>query len=279
MSTNWSSMANTSVCATAVDNAVDGERAGGHRTASTGEDLMKPYDRLTIVRNRHRARYLRIFRNRVQAYFEQLEYDADGLPVDWAAIRAARAEINRMLPWVVQIVEAADLGATSAASLHNPANRAVEIINDIFSIRYEQGTYQEILDVIDMAVGVYDATRFSALTRTFNPFHYLTTALGFVVTLPRRGLVAMGLLRPRAAQIRPDDTTRFEAALSRLAGTEELLETRFAEMREWQARLFAENADQLTDVAERMDFLERVLAQQAPQRRLERGEKKVSTPV
>ncbi len=240
---------------------------------------MKRYDRLTILRNRHRARQLRIFRGRVQAYFEQLEYDAEGLPVDWDGVRAARAEINRMLPWVVQIVQAADLGATPIASMRNPAGRAVEILHDMFSDRYSQGAYQEILDVIDMAEGVYDATQYTALMRTFNPFHYLMTALGFVAGLPRRALLATGLLRLRSARIRPDDVARFEAALSRLAGTEELIETRFAEMRQWQSRLFAENADQLTDVAERMDFVERVLAQHTPGQRIEAGEKKVATPV
>jgi hypothetical protein len=100
-----------------------------------------------------------------------------------------------------------------------------------------------------------------------------------VAGLPRRALVAIGLLRPRSAKTRPDDVSRFEAALSRLAGTEELLETRFAEMREWQSRLFAENADQVTDLAERMDFLERVLAQQHPVPHLKAGEKKKATPT
>jgi hypothetical protein len=57
-----------------------------------------------------------------------------------------------------------------------------------------------------------------------------------------------------------------------------LIETRFAEMREWQSRLFAENADHLTDLGERLDFLERVLAQQSPVQRLKPGEKKAVTP-
>ncbi len=69
-----------------------------------------------------------------------------------------------------------------------------------------------------------------------------------------------------------------EAALSRLLGMEQLIETRFAEMREWQSRLFAENTNQMTDLAERMDFLERVLAQHRPAQALGPGEKKVITP-
>jgi hypothetical protein len=240
---------------------------------------MNPHDRLTIVRNRHRARDLRIFRGRVRAYFEQLECEAEGLEVDWEGVRGARAEINRMLPRVVQIVDAADLAAASAGSTHSPAGRAVEILHNLFGARYTHGAYQEILDVIDMAIGVYDAGLYAALTRTVNPFYYLMTALGFVGGLPRRALVAIGVLRPRSARVRPDDLSRLESALARLAGTDELIETRFAEMREWQSRLFGESADQITDLAERMDFLERVLAQQRPAERLSPGERRVATPV
>jgi hypothetical protein len=239
---------------------------------------MKPYDRLTIIRNRHRARDLRIFRMRVRAYFVQFEYDADGLPVDWDAVRAARAEIHRMLPRIVQIVQAADLGASAGAAPRSPAGRAVEILHDIFSARYADGENQEIFDVIDMAVGVYDAHRYGALLRTVNPFHYLSTALAFVAGLPRRALVAIGLLGPGSARVRPGDVSAFDAALARLTGTEQLIDRRFAEMQEWQARLFAEHAGHLTDVAERMDFVERVLSQRDPMQRLKSG-KQVSTPV
>jgi len=240
---------------------------------------MKPCDRLTIVRNRHRARDLRIFRARVLAYFAQFEYDENDLPVDLEAVRALRAEINRLLPRIVQIVQAADLGSASPGSVQHPAARAVEILNNIFSDRYAHGAYQEILDVTDMTIGVYDANKPAAWLRTVNPFHYVASALGFVAGLPRRALAAIGLARPGGTRIRPHDLTTLESMLARMAGAEELIEARFAEMREWQSRAFGEQAGHLTDLAERMDFLERVLAQERPAPRLKAGERKASTPV
>lgn len=239
---------------------------------------MKSYDRLTIVRNRYRARDLRIFRARVQAYFEQVADDGEDLPLDWEGIRGARAEINRMLPRVVQIVLAADLGASTFASTRNPADRHVELLHSIFSARTADAGDQEILDVLDMAIGVYDANQVGALARTFNPFFYLMSALGFLAGLPRRALVAIGLVRPRPAGARPDRLAGLDAAPSRFAGMEQLIETRFAEMREWQSRMFADNANQMTDLAERLDFVERVLAQQLPAQQLNPGGKKVVTP-
>jgi len=239
---------------------------------------MKPYDRVTIIRNRHRARNLRVFRARVEAYFEQVFDDGDDLPVDWEGVRGARAEINRMLPRVAQIVQAADLGASTAASVRHPADRSVEMLHNIFSARHAEGAHQEILDVLDMAIGVYDANQYGALARTLNPFHYLMSALGFLAGLPRRALVAIGLLRPVPARTRPHDLAGFDTALSRLADLEQLIDTRLAEMREWLSGVFAQNAHQMTDLAERMDFLERVLTQQRSMPPLQPGEKKVVTP-
>lgn len=231
---------------------------------------MKPHDRITIIRNRYRARDLRAFRSRVDSYFEQLADEGEDLGVDWEGVRAARARINQMLPRVVQVVEAADLGASTAAP---------KILHNIFGASDAGGRHQEILDVLDMAIGVYDAGQLAALARTLNPFYYLMSALGFLAGLPRRALIAIGLMRPRPARDRLNHLAQLDAAVSRLAGVEQFIETRFAEMREWQSRAFSENTIQMTDMAERMDFLERVLAQQQQPGQLNPGQKKAVTPL
>ena len=244
---------------------------------------MKPYDKLTIVRNRHRARDLRRFRELVETYFERAEYYADGQPVDWEGAQAARSQINQMLPRVIQIVHATGLHAPTASTTDpGPTVADVKILRNIFGARDADGTEQEILDVIDMALGVYEASRFTALARTVNPFHYALTALAFVASLPRRGLTALGLWprRPRAPRMRAEDVTRLEAVASRLGNAEELIEMRFAEMRDRQTQQFAENSRELAELAERVDFAERVLAQQRPINALELPDKNdVITPV
>lgn len=244
---------------------------------------MKPYDKLTIVRNRHRARDLRRFRELVETYFERAEYVTDDLPVDWEGARAARSQINQMLPRVIQIVHAARLGAPPGDSTDpGPGIADVEVLRNIFSARYADGAEQEILDLIDMALGVYEANRFNALARTFNPLHYTVALLGYVASLPRRMFTAIGLWprRSRAVRIRPEDIARLEAVAARLANAEDSIERRFADMRDRQAQQFAENARQLDELAERVDFAERVLAQQRPPNRLESpGKNDVITPV
>jgi hypothetical protein len=244
---------------------------------------MLPSDNITILRNRHRARDLRRFRVMVETYFERAEYVTDDLPVDWEGARAARSQINQMLPRVIQIVHAAGLNVRSASTTGpGPMVADVEVLRNIFSARFADGADQEILDVIDMALGVYEASRFNAMLRTINPLHYAMSLLGFVARLPRRGLRALGLWPDRsfAPRLRPEDITRLENVARQFADAEKLIETRFGEMRERQAQQCADNAGQLAELAERLDFTERILAQQLPTNQLEPpGEKDVATPV
>ncbi|MCZ6915395.1 MAG: hypothetical protein O7I93_01350 [Gemmatimonadetes bacterium] len=244
---------------------------------------MKPYDKLTIARNRHRARDLRIFRELVETYFERVQYDEDDLLADWDGARAVRSQINRMLPRVIQIVHAAGLDAPTANTTDPGRTVAdVQLLRNIFGARYVDGADQETLDVIDMALGVYEASRFNALARTVNPFHYAVTALGFVASVPRRILTAIGLWpqRRRAPRIKAEDVTRLEAVASRFAKAEEMIERRFAEMRDRQARQLAEHAGQVAELAERLDFAERLLTQQQPLHRIKSPDgSDVVTPV
>jgi hypothetical protein len=61
---------------------------------------------------------------------------------------------------------------------------------------------------------------------------------------------------------------------------EDLIDTSFAEMRDRQMQQYGENAEQLVDLAERLDFAERVIAQQRPIGRMKpRNENDVATPA
>ena len=221
------------------------------------------YDKLTILRNRTRVRYLARFREAVEAYFDRTAYMTDEHQVDWEGTRAARATINRMLPRVVEIVTAAGLGAGPAGA--GPRNRGVGALRHIFDARDPGRTEEEILDLIDMTVGVYQANQLSAWWRTLNPLHYTGVVLGFVLGLPRKGLEALGVVgAPSGSRpiLQAEYVGRLEDVANRLADSQDSIETRLAEIAERQERRLAESADQLADLGERLEFAERVMAQQ-----------------
>ncbi|NOT08359.1 MAG: hypothetical protein HOP28_09155 [Gemmatimonadales bacterium] len=239
---------------------------------------MNPHDRLTILRNRHRARELRVFRDLVETYFVRSERDVNDVPMDWEGAQAARSRINQMLPRVIQIVRAAGLGGASATATDpGIALGRVEVLQKIFIARYGDGLDQEILDVLDMAQGVYEGGRFTALARTFNPLHYAGTALAFVARAPRRMLAALGFRpgrHPGAA-----DLARLESAAA-LEDVEELVDNRLAALQDRQALRYAEYARQVAELAERLDFAERTLAGQRSQKQLGAPDRNdIATPV
>lgn len=246
--------------------------------------MLKPHDQLTIVRNRHRARELRLFRDAVGTYFERSERDVNDVPMDWEGAQAARSRINQMLPRVMQIVRAAGLGesiGTAANTDPGPSLGRVEVLSRIFSARYGDGLDQEIIDVLDMALGVYEGGRFNALARTINPLHYAATALAFLARAPRRILAALGLRRrPRASLMRDADLARLESVAERLAEAEEMIDSRLAAILDRQALRHAEYSRELAELAERLNFAERVLTRQEPLKRLDApDESRIPTPV
>ncbi|MHB1329168.1 MAG: hypothetical protein ACYC2K_13310 [Gemmatimonadales bacterium] len=244
---------------------------------------MKPHDQLTIIRNRHRAGELRLFRDLVERYFAQSDCDENGAPLDWEGALSARSRINQMLPRMVQVIRAAGLtgstGTSGATDPGVPLGR-VEVLQQIFSARYTDGLDQEILDVIDMAIGVYEGDRYMALIRTFNPLHYAATALGFVARLPRRMLAGLGLWRsPRSTRLSAGDLARLESAAARVMKAEDLIDSRLGALQDRQGMLQGEQARQLAELAERLDFAERMLVQQGTVKRIAPPERGLKTPV
>jgi hypothetical protein len=228
--------------------------------------VLKPHHRLTILRNLHRIHELKLFRELVATYFERSERDVNDVPMDWEGAQAARARINRMLPRIVQVVAAAGItgpGGTGPVTDPGYALGRAEVLRQIFSARYGDGLEQEIFDLLDMAVGVYEASRYTALARTLNPVHYAATFVAWVMRGPRR-LVSGIFFGRRASRLRADEVARLEAAAARIADAEGVLDTRLAALQDRQAQRNAEVARQLGELAERLDFTERMLAREGP---------------
>ena len=228
--------------------------------------MLKSYHQLTIIRNRSRVQELWQFRDMVEAYFARSERDEHGVPIDWEGAQAARSRINQMLPRIMQVVHAAGLGAAArhpATTNPSPSVGRVDVLERIFSASYANGLDQEILDVIDMAIGAYDADRFAAMIRTVNPLHYAGAILAFIARVPRRILTAIGLGGGRrAAALGPADVARLEVAAARLAEVEDVIDARIATALDRVAQRHADDARQIDELTERLDFAERLMAGQ-----------------
>jgi hypothetical protein len=243
---------------------------------------MIPHDKLTVIRNRFRAHELREFRKWVEVWYERSDRDADDVVVDWEGAQAARSHLNRMLPRIMQIVHAAGFGETAPAGTVSDPGIALgraHVLQRIFNSRLGDGVDQEIFDVIDMAIGVYDSDLAPALLRSINPLYYAGRLMAFVTRGPRRFLRSLGFGR-RAGSVDEARLLRLEAVAARLREVEDLIDSRFGTFQDHQSRHRADLARQLAELEERLDFVERVLSRPGEPKRLPNGsEEKIITPV
>lgn len=222
---------------------------------------MIPATELTIIRNLHRSRELREFRKWVEVYFERADRDPDDVIFDAEGARTARSHINRMLPRVLGIVRAAGIGGSPFRDTNTDPGQLLgrmDVLHRIFNARPGDGLDQQIYDLLDMAIGVYDGDRPVALVRSVNPLYYAGRILSWFSRGPRRFFSALGFgRRPRLDDAR---LARLEDVAARLAETEDLIDQRFAALQDHQARQRAGQARELAELAERLDFVERVIA-------------------
>jgi hypothetical protein len=134
----------------------------------------------------------------------------------------------------------------------------MEVLHRIFNARHGDGLDQQIYDLLDMAIGVYDGDRPVALVRSINPLYYAGRILSWIGRAPRKFFSALGFGRRRTL----DDArlARLEDVAARLAETEDLIDQRFAALQDHLAQQRAGQARELAELAERIDFVERVIA-------------------
>ncbi|MFN2317040.1 MAG: hypothetical protein ABR602_10180, partial [Gemmatimonadales bacterium] len=138
----------------------------------------------------------------------------------------------------------------------------------IFSPRYADGGEQELLDILDMALGVYDSDQVAALVRSVSPFHYAGAVLGWLTRGPRRMLRTLGWGGGPSYRAMATELARLEALATRLGDLDQVVESRLASLEDRHVPRHAEQAHQIAELAERLDFAERMLAQRGGAARL-----------
>lgn len=242
---------------------------------------MKRHDQITYLRNRFRAREVREFRALVEDYFARLAPDPDGMALDWEGAQAIRAQIHRRLPRILQVVRAAGLEGRRdpLATDPGPALGNPDVLQRIFSTRFADGGEQEIYDVLDMALGVYEGDRLVALGRTVNPFFYAAMLLGWVGRAPRRLLRTIGIGSRPSRQALAAEVARLEAVAARFADVDDAIDARLEALQGHQATRLAEQIRRMAELEERLDFAERILARGQAADKLPPAPRPRNTPV
>ena len=155
---------------------------------------MRYYTKILIWESKRRLNKLKAFRSLMIRYFNNSRVGFGGGRVEESAAKEARREINLLRDKIHSII--LNSGIDPSFSWTPPAavgddETEIDLIEDIFNLDQFDIGPNNLLDLIDRAIGKYDSNRKSAFIRTFNPFFYLGLVLDTISDLP---FIAIGIL-------------------------------------------------------------------------------------
>lgn len=152
-----------------------------------------------IWENLRRLNEIVSFKNLVTQYFNNAQYSwqADGLIENDKAIES-RTKINLVIDKVHTFIKEAGV-SPSIYYAPPPAvgglKGSIDLVANIFTFHRLQITPQDLLDVIERAIGVYSNDKRNSLLRTINPLFWIHTILEILISLPLRLLGLIGFDR------------------------------------------------------------------------------------
>ena len=155
---------------------------------------MRYYTKILVWENKRRLNKLREFRPLMIRYFNNSRVGFGGGRVEDSAAKEARREINLLRDEIHSII--LNSGIDPSFSWTPPAavgddETEIDLIEDVFNLDQFDIGPNNLLDLIDRAIGIYDSNCKSAFIRTFNPFFYLGLVLDTISDLP---FIAIGIL-------------------------------------------------------------------------------------
>lgn len=159
---------------------------------------MAAFNKMTIWEVERRLEALYEFRNLLIEYYNNVE-QVDYLrvaPNDQAL--AARRRINEIMDMVRTTMYSA--GLDTMVTVRDPAviggrSRSLSLLENWNLIPTFDGDPNVLLDFVEQAIGKYKNNNGKAIRRTFNPFFWLNELIEYVLGIPFRFLVNVGLVK------------------------------------------------------------------------------------
>lgn len=157
---------------------------------------MSYYKKITIWENRNRTKLLIEFRSLVVTYFKNMHIKGFFFDVvENKKARQVRIEINMILDKIYSFILLAGVNPTMPyypPPVVGGLARNIDMILNIFDLHRYQIKPQQLLNLIERSIGIYENDRLNALLRTVNPFFWLGLILDYIVSLPFKVIGKIG---------------------------------------------------------------------------------------
>lgn len=165
---------------------------------------MRFFNEILIWENKRRVQKLLEFRSDVVEYFSNSKYEwmnRDRVENDKS--QAARQKLNRSLEYTHDVLICSGTGTriryTPPAAIGGYI-QDLDLVENIFNLQNYQISPNNLLDIIDRAIGIYESDQSSAVIRVLNPFFYLEIFLDWISTIPFKLLAKLGFNQVKAQE-------------------------------------------------------------------------------
>lgn len=149
---------------------------------------MSRYYKTTIFENRKRVKILRQFDEYVKEYFSNIKRLMYGTEISESdKAKEARSKINLMLAKAYAYIIYS--GSKTSIYYIPPAAtggiaRNIDLLHNIFNLHNFQLTNEQLMDIIERSIGIYENDKNKSIIRTINPFFWLDKVLTYIVRIP-----------------------------------------------------------------------------------------------
>lgn len=165
---------------------------------------MRFFNEILIWENKRRVQKLLEFRSDVVEYFSNSKYDwMNRERIENDKSKAARQKLNRALEYAHDVLICSGTGTqiryTPPAAIGGYI-QDLDLVENIFNLQNYQISHNNLLDIIDRAIGIYESDQSSAVIRVVNPFFYLEIFLDWISTIPFKLLAKLGFNQVKAQE-------------------------------------------------------------------------------
>lgn len=159
-------------------------------------DKMRDYRKITIWENRKRIDFLVNFKNLVIDYFKNVKRANWELGlIENETAKQKREKINLVLHKAHSIILTAEVYPYLTYIPPRAVGgyiQKIDLVLDIFHLSNYRINPQEVVDILDKAIGVYENDRHDSLLRTINPLFWIDLILSYIVSFLFRIIGGMG---------------------------------------------------------------------------------------
>lgn len=157
---------------------------------------MRNYKKLFFWENIKRTKYLINFKDLIVKYFNNIEASLHNRNSEEnnEAIKI-RSQINHLVRKASIFIYESDISASITYFPPPITGRSpfrIDLLEGIFNLDSFEIPHQNLLDLIERSIGIYESDKTNSLIRTINPFFWIYLAIDFLASVPFKILEIAG---------------------------------------------------------------------------------------